>query len=65
MTVTHHQSGDSRTGRLSGRVSLVTAGNIGVADGCPAGIGKSGGQDAPVTMCIGGGQGIAAIFERV
>ena len=26
---------------------------------------RSGGQRALVTMCIGGGQGIAAIFERI
>jgi acetyl-CoA C-acetyltransferase len=26
---------------------------------------RSGGRYALVTMCIGGGQGIAAVFERV
>ena len=26
---------------------------------------RTGGEHAPVTMCIGGGQGIAAVFERL
>ena len=62
VTVTHHQSYDTRASRLSGRVSLVTEGNIGVADDCRRGIR---GRYALISMCIGGGPGIAAIFKRV
>jgi acetyl-CoA acetyltransferase len=41
------------------------------ATGCPSemplpfGLVRSGGRYAVVTMCIGGGQGIAAVFERM
>ncbi len=72
---THSSRPDhSDDGLVAHRVALVTGGTrgIGAADrqvrrrpeGRPAvRPGRDGGRYALVTMCIGGGQGIAALFE--